>query len=132
MLRSLSHLILQRGYYKEQIRTQQSLETENWDGLLAVTFKQEITKIICKHDLTLAALLPAALSVLRSPSEPCRTISCDIQVRTAAQEHGLSSSKSYPEAVLPDLFPQPTFLLALLYGTLGLSGVRIRTIELIP
>lgn len=64
------------------------------------------------------------LSVLESPSEPSRTISCDIQVRTAAQEYILSSSKAYTEAVLPDLLPQPTFLLALLCSTLGLSGVE--------
>lgn len=82
--------------------------------------------------LPFGAWLPAVLSVLESPSEPSRTISCDIQVRTAAQEYILSSSKAYTEAVLPDLLPQPTFFLALLCSTLGLSGVRIRTIKLIP
>jgi len=92
----------------------------------------EITKIICKHDPTLAALLPAVLSDLESPSEPSRTFSCDIQVRTAAQEQDLPSSKAYAEAVLPGLFPQPTLALALLHSTLGLSGVRVRTIKLIP
>lgn len=91
----------------------------------------EITKIICKHDLTLAALLPAVLPVPESPSEPSRTPCCDSQVSTAAQEHGLSSSKAYAEAVSPDLLPQPTSVLAFLSGTLELSGVRIRTIKLI-
>lgn len=89
-------------------------------------------QIISKHDRTLAAPLPAVLSILESLSEPYRTISCDIQVKIAAQEHGISSSKIRREVALPNFFPQKTFVLALLHGTPGLSGVRIRTIKLIP
>lgn len=59
--------------------------------------------------LPFGAWLPAVLSVLESPSEPSRKISHDIQVRTAAQEYILSSSKVYTEAVLPTSFPSQPF-----------------------
>lgn len=114
---SLSHLIPQRAITR--IRAEVSRDQRREFRQLYELLDFSNGEITSKHDRTLAAPLPAVLSILESLSEPQRTISCDIQVRIAAQEHGISSSKICSKVALPSLFPQKTFVLALLHGHLG-------------